>query len=115
MIRPFVFTKKRGLYSARLTSLLQKQDRLWSPSMIEDCKQIVFKLSPLALALVFSLMAAALTSGLISGGAKAFAAIQDPAAQSGASNQSLEGAWEGTLDFGGVKLRLVLKVSKAAD
>jgi hypothetical protein len=83
--------------------------------MTEDCKQIVFKLSPLALALIFSLMAAALTSGLISGGAKAFAAIQDPAAQSGASNQSIEGAWEGTLDFGGVKLRLVLKVSKAAD
>jgi len=62
-----------------------------------------------------SLMAAALTSVLISCGAEAFAAIQDAAAQSAPSNQSIEGAWEGTLDFGGVKLRLVLKVSKAAD
>jgi RNA polymerase sigma factor (sigma-70 family) len=62
-----------------------------------------------------NLMAVALTSALMTGGSKAFAAIQDAAAQTGASNQSIEGAWEGTLDFGGAKLRLVLKVSKGAD
>jgi uncharacterized protein len=62
-----------------------------------------------------NLIAAVLTSVLATGGAKAFAAIQDAAAQPGASNQSIEGAWEGTLDFGGVKLRLVLKVSKSDD
>ncbi len=62
-----------------------------------------------------SLTAAVLTSVLISCCATAFAAIQDAAAQSGVSNQSIEGGWEGTLDFGGAKLRLVLKVSKAAD
>jgi len=61
------------------------------------------------------LTASALTSILISCGAIALAAIQVTAAQSNASNQSVEGAWEGTLDFGGAKLRLVLKVSKAAD
>jgi pimeloyl-ACP methyl ester carboxylesterase len=32
-----------------------------------------------------------------------------------AAGQNLEGAWEGTLDVGAAKLRLVLKVSKAAD
>jgi uncharacterized protein len=62
-----------------------------------------------------NLIAAALTSVLITGGAHAFAAIQDAAAQPGASNKSIEGAWEGTLDFGTAKLRLVLKVSQAAD
>jgi pimeloyl-ACP methyl ester carboxylesterase len=61
------------------------------------------------------LIAAALTSILIFCGVEAFAAIQDTAAQSGASNQSIGGTWEGALDFGGVKLRLMLKVSKAAD
>jgi hypothetical protein len=65
---------------------------------------------------IFSgLIGAALTSIPVSSGAEAFAAIQGAAAQSGVSSQSIEGAWEGTLDFGGVKLRLVLKVSKAAD
>jgi pimeloyl-ACP methyl ester carboxylesterase len=49
------------------------------------------------------------------GGAKAFAAIQDAAAQSGAPNPSIEGAWEGTLEFGAVKLRFTLKVSRGAD
>ncbi len=62
-----------------------------------------------------NLIAAVLTSLLITGGAQAFPAIQDAASQSGASNQSIEGAWEGTLDFGAAKLRLVLKISKAAD
>jgi hypothetical protein len=62
-----------------------------------------------------NLIAVALTSVLATGSAKAFAAIQDAAAQSAASNQSIEGAWEGTLDFGGAKLRFVLKVSRGSD
>jgi pimeloyl-ACP methyl ester carboxylesterase len=62
-----------------------------------------------------SLIGAALTLILVSSGAEACAAIQSAAAQSGSSSQSIEGAWEGTLDFGGIKLRFALKVSKAAD
>src|SRR5262245_8153308 len=63
----------------------------------------------------WNMIAIVLTSVLVTGSAKAFAAIQDAAAQLGASITNIEGAWEGTLDFGGAKLRLVLKISKAAD
>jgi pimeloyl-ACP methyl ester carboxylesterase len=61
------------------------------------------------------LIATALTLVHIIYGMGAFAAIQDTAAQSGATIQNIDGTWEGALDFGSVKLRLVLKVSKAAD
>ncbi|HEX5080540.1 MAG TPA: alpha/beta fold hydrolase, partial [Blastocatellia bacterium] len=56
------------------------------------------------------LMAATLTSVLFMSGAGAF---QDAISQSGAPKQSIEGAWEGTLDVGSAKLRFVLKISNA--
>ena len=40
---------------------------------------------------------------------------QSPAPNAAATSQSPEGIWEGTLDTGAVKLRLRLKVTKAAD
>jgi uncharacterized protein len=55
-----------------------------------------------------------LTSALAAGGGKAFT-IQDAAVQSATPNKSIEGAWEGTLDFGSVKLRFVLKISRGSD
>jgi pimeloyl-ACP methyl ester carboxylesterase len=40
---------------------------------------------------------------------------QTPAPNSATAGQSLEGTWEGALDVGAMKLRLALKVTKAAD
>jgi pimeloyl-ACP methyl ester carboxylesterase len=40
---------------------------------------------------------------------------QTPTPNSAATSQNLEGAWEGSLDVGAMKLRLALKVTKAAD
>jgi pimeloyl-ACP methyl ester carboxylesterase len=67
-----------------------------------------FALSLIALALVFA----------SARGAKRVEAQQNTQASAptaAAAGQNLEGAWEGTLDVGVAKLRLVLKVTKATD
>jgi len=40
---------------------------------------------------------------------------QNPTTNTAAAGKNLEGAWEGALDLGAMKLRLALKVTKAAD
>src|SRR5215813_12724213 len=40
---------------------------------------------------------------------------QTPTTKDTASGSNLEGIWEGSLDLGAMKLRLALKVTKAAD
>jgi hypothetical protein len=52
-----------------------------------------------------NLIAVILTSVLVTGAA----------AQSAAPNQSIEGVWEGTLDFGSEKFRISLKIARDAD
>lgn len=59
---------------------------------------------------ILNLIALALIFALAQG---AEAQTQTPNAS--AAGQNLEGIWEGALDIGAVKLRLALKVTKAAD
>ncbi|HKQ78380.1 MAG TPA: alpha/beta hydrolase [Blastocatellia bacterium] len=62
---------------------------------------------------VLKMIALALTFALAHGVNKA--AAQPPTTNAAATGQNLEGAWEGAVDFGAMKLRLTLKVTKAAD
>ena len=57
----------------------------------------------------------ALALVLTAWGAKRVEAQQNTPPTTSGAGPNLEGAWEGTLDVGAAKLRLVLKVSKAAD
>jgi uncharacterized protein len=54
-------------------------------------------------------------SFVFAAGAKKMEAHQTAQATTPGAGASLEGAWEGTLDVGAVKLRFVLNISKAAD
>src|SRR5947209_16925303 len=67
--------------------------------------------------LILNLIALALVLALVRGAKKVAAQqnTQAPTPNAAAAGQNLEGTWEGTLAVGAVKLRLVLKVSKAAD